>query len=86
MLLCIVRYVFDYHAPEVFFCTADIGWVTGHSYITYGPLATGATSVIVSLYIHWIRIRKIVGLKLLKCMVNSIQHNLFVYRDYVGSR
>ncbi|KAI6660454.1 Acetyl-coenzyme A synthetase, cytoplasmic isoform X2 [Oopsacas minuta] len=40
------KYVFDYHAPEVFFCTADIGWITGHSYITYGPLATGATSVI----------------------------------------
>eukprot|EP00800_Vazella_pourtalesii_P017983 TRINITY_DN566_c0_g1_i18.p1 TRINITY_DN566_c0_g1~~TRINITY_DN566_c0_g1_i18.p1 ORF type:complete len:689 (+),score=179.83 TRINITY_DN566_c0_g1_i18:48-2069(+) len=40
------KYVFDYHTPEVFFCTADIGWITGHSYVTYGPLVTGATSVI----------------------------------------
>ena len=39
------RYVFDYHDGEVWFCTADIGWVTGHSYITYGPLSNGATSL-----------------------------------------
>lgn len=42
------RYVFDYHPGEVYWCTADIGWITGHSYITYGPLANGATSVLVS--------------------------------------
>lgn len=41
------RYVFDYHPGEVYWCTADIGWITGHSYITYGPLANGATSVLV---------------------------------------
>jgi acetyl-CoA synthetase len=39
------KYTFDYHDEDVFWCTADIGWVTGHSYIVYGPLAVGATSV-----------------------------------------
>ncbi|GAB4021271.1 acetate--CoA ligase [Spirosoma migulaei] len=38
--------VFQYEPGQVFFCTADIGWITGHSYIVYGPLASGATSVI----------------------------------------
>ncbi len=38
--------VFDYRPGEVFWCTADVGWVTGHSYIVYGPLANGATTVI----------------------------------------
>ena len=37
--------VFDYHEGEVYWCTADVGWVTGHSYIVYGPLANGATTV-----------------------------------------
>jgi acetyl-CoA synthetase len=39
------RYIFDYHEDDIWFCTADIGWVTGHSYIVYGPLAEGATSI-----------------------------------------
>jgi len=39
------RYVFDYHDGDVFWCTADVGWVTGHSYIVYGPLANGATTI-----------------------------------------
>ena len=39
------RLVLDYHDDDVFWCTADIGWVTGHSYIVYGPLANGATTV-----------------------------------------
>jgi len=39
------QYVFDYHDGDVYWCTADIGWVTGHSYIVYGPLANGATTV-----------------------------------------
>ena len=39
------EWVFDYHDGDVFWCTADIGWITGHSYIVYGPLANGATSV-----------------------------------------
>ncbi|MFA6109598.1 MAG: acetate--CoA ligase [Candidatus Latescibacterota bacterium] len=39
------RDIFDYHDGDVYWCTADIGWVTGHSYIVYGPLANGATSV-----------------------------------------
>jgi acetyl-CoA synthetase len=38
--------VFDYRPGEIFWCTADVGWVTGHSYIVYGPLANGATSLI----------------------------------------
>jgi acetyl-CoA synthetase len=40
------RYVFDYHENDIFFCTADVGWVTGHSYVVYGPLANGATTVL----------------------------------------
>ncbi|KTF93783.1 hypothetical protein cypCar_00024708 [Cyprinus carpio] len=40
------KMVFDYHSDDVYWCTADIGWITGHSYITYGPLANGATSVL----------------------------------------
>jgi len=39
------EYVFDYHEGEVYWCTADVGWVTGHSYIVYGPLANGATTL-----------------------------------------
>jgi len=39
------QYVFDYHDGDIFWCTADIGWVTGHSYVVYGPLANGATSL-----------------------------------------
>jgi acetyl-CoA synthetase len=37
--------VFDYHEGDIFWCTADVGWVTGHSYIVYGPLANGATTI-----------------------------------------
>jgi acetyl-CoA synthetase len=39
------KYVFDYHDNDVYWCTADVGWVTGHSYIVYGPLANGATTL-----------------------------------------
>ena len=39
------QYVFDYHEGEIYWCTADVGWVTGHSYIVYGPLANGATTL-----------------------------------------
>ena len=39
------KYVFDLHDNDIFWCTADIGWVTGHSYVVYGPLSNGATSV-----------------------------------------
>jgi len=39
------KYIFDYHDGDIFWCTADIGWITGHSYIVYGPLLNGATSV-----------------------------------------
>ena len=37
--------VFDYHDGDIYWCTADVGWVTGHSYIVYGPLANGATTL-----------------------------------------
>ncbi len=40
------RLVFDYHPGDVFMCAADIGWITGHSYVVYGPLANGATTVL----------------------------------------
>ena len=40
------EYVFDYKVGEIYWCTADVGWVTGHSYIVYGPLANGATTLI----------------------------------------
>lgn len=40
------KYVFDYKDGEVFWCTADVGWITGHSYLTYGPLANGATTLV----------------------------------------
>ena len=39
------HFVFDYHDGDIFWCTADVGWVTGHSYIVYGPLANGATTL-----------------------------------------
>ena len=40
------KYVFDYQEDDVYWCTADIGWITGHSYLTYGPLANGATTLV----------------------------------------
>ncbi|MDP3090539.1 MAG: acetate--CoA ligase [Nitrospira sp.] len=40
------KYTFDYHDGEVYWCTADIGWITGHTYIVYGPLANGATTLL----------------------------------------
>ena len=40
------KLIFDYHPGDIYFCTADIGWITGHSYIVYGPLANGATTVL----------------------------------------
>ncbi|MEC7875248.1 MAG: acetate--CoA ligase [Pseudomonadota bacterium] len=39
------KYVFDYHENDIYWCTADVGWVTGHSYIVYGPLCNGATTL-----------------------------------------
>ncbi len=40
------KYVFDFHEGDVFACTADVGWITGHSYLIYGPLAMGASTLI----------------------------------------
>ncbi|XP_014601986.1 PREDICTED: acetyl-coenzyme A synthetase [Polistes canadensis] len=40
------KYVFDYHPGDIYWCTADIGWITGHTYVVYGPLVNGATSVL----------------------------------------
>lgn len=42
----LLQYVFDYQAGDVFGCVADIGWITGHSYVVYGPLSNGATTVL----------------------------------------
>ena len=42
------KYSFDYQPDDVYWCTADVGWITGHSYVAYGPLANGATGIIVS--------------------------------------
>ena len=41
-----MQWVFDYKSTEIFWCTADVGWITGHSYVAYGPLAVGATEVV----------------------------------------
>lgn len=41
-----LQYVFDYHDGDVFGCVADIGWITGHSYVVYGPLCNGGTTVL----------------------------------------
>lgn len=41
------KYVFDYHDEDIYWCTADVGWITGHTYVCYGPLLNGATNVIV---------------------------------------
>jgi acetyl-CoA synthetase len=48
LLMCMLtmRWTFDYKPDDVFWCTADVGWVTGHSYVSYGPLAVGATEII----------------------------------------
>ncbi|OYD22622.1 acetate--CoA ligase [Oceanimonas baumannii] len=40
------KYIFDYHPGDVYWCTADVGWITGHSYLIYGPLANGATTLL----------------------------------------
>jgi len=47
------EWAFDYRAPDVFWCAADVGWVTGHSYIVYGPLANGATTLMFEGVPNW---------------------------------
>jgi acetyl-CoA synthetase len=47
------RYVFDYHDGDIYWCAADVGWVTGHSYIVYGPLANGATTLMYEGLPNW---------------------------------
>ena len=49
------KYVFDIQPDDVYWCTADIGWITGHSYITYGPMANGATGILVSACIELLK-------------------------------
>ncbi|HZE56570.1 MAG TPA: acetate--CoA ligase [Chthoniobacterales bacterium] len=48
-----MKYVFDLHDDDVFWCTADVGWVTGHSYVVYGPLANGATTLMYEGATNW---------------------------------
>lgn len=55
------KLTFDYKPEEIFFCTADIGWVTGHSYIVYGPLSAGATSLMFEGVPTYPNPRKILG-------------------------
>ncbi|MCW2475179.1 acetate--CoA ligase [Candidatus Symbiopectobacterium sp. NZEC151] len=47
------KYVFDYHPGDVYWCTADVGWITGHSYLLYGPLACGATTLMFEGVPNW---------------------------------
>ncbi|WP_313683168.1 acetate--CoA ligase [Pantoea sp.] len=47
------KYVFDYHPDDVYWCTADVGWITGHSYLIYGPLACGATTLMFEGVPNW---------------------------------
>ena len=47
------KYVFDYHPEDIYWCTADVGWVTGHSYLLYGPLACGATTLMFEGVPNW---------------------------------
>ncbi|QHM72736.1 acetate--CoA ligase [Mixta intestinalis] len=47
------KYVFDYHPNDVYWCTADVGWITGHSYLLYGPLACGATTLMFEGVPNW---------------------------------
>lgn len=47
------KYVFDYHPQDIYWCTADVGWITGHSYLVYGPLACGATTLIFEGVPNW---------------------------------
>jgi acetyl-CoA synthetase len=57
------KYVFDYHDGDIYWCTADVGWVTGHSYIVYGPLANGATTLMyegVPNYPEWDRFWQVI--------------------------
>ena len=57
------KYIFDYHDGDVYWCTADVGWVTGHSYIVYGPLANGATTLMfegVPSYPDWSRVWQVI--------------------------
>ena len=46
------KYVFDYQPDDVYWCTADVGWITGHTYVAYGPLLNGSTGIIVSFQLH----------------------------------
>lgn len=62
------KYSFDYQPNDVYFCTADIGWITGHSYVTYGPLLNNATSVLVS-----------VGEMLLSFLSSVYVRNYYIY-------
>lgn len=46
------RYVFDHRDKDIYWCTADVGWITGHTYVVYAPLANAATSVMVHYLYH----------------------------------
>ena len=66
------HYVFDYHDGDIYWCTADVGWVTGHSYIVYGPLANGATTLMFEGVLELSRCRAI-----LRQVVDKHKVNIF---------
>ncbi|TRY84019.1 hypothetical protein DNTS_013564 [Danionella cerebrum] len=84
------KLVFDYHPDDVYWCTADIGWITGHSYITYGPLANGATSVLfegLPTYPDVSRIYKRTSLKILGTVGEPINPEAWQwYYNVVGEK
>lgn len=58
------RYVFDHRDKDVYWCTADVGWITGHTYVVYGPLANAATTIMVStllLFYRYLIFRQIIS-------------------------
>ena len=66
--------VFDYHPGDIYWCTADLGWITGHSYIVYGPLSNRATTLCLKVY-QIIQILVVFGMWLTNIKsINSIQH------------
>jgi len=87
------KMVFDYREEDVFWCTADIGWVTGHSYIVYGPLCNGATSIIFPTAIRaiakegdeWVKKHDISSLKLLGSVGEPINPEAWMwYYNTIG--
>jgi acetyl-CoA synthetase len=76
--------IFDYHDGDVYWCTADVGWVTGHSYIVYGPLANGATTLMFEGVPNYPRHRPLLG-GLRQAQVNHLLHRAHRHSRADGS-